>query len=170
MAEQEALTLTSIDLNNVENMKLKLMKKPARIVIGNEKDQDCPMDAASRTILKLTSELCCDNLKILKIIPTIGNQDLPTVGSFSALASLEIEMELEQEQVSEIDLMPISQLKNLCFLGLNLPSYEYFHSEGEKLCEIFSALPKLEMLSIFVFMPDKQTAVCSISPLGPVSI
>ena len=34
MAEQEALTLTSIDLNNVENMKLKLMKKPARIVIG----------------------------------------------------------------------------------------------------------------------------------------
>ena len=105
------------------------------------------MDAASRTILKLTSELCCDNLKILTIIPTIGNQDLPTVGSFSALASLE--MELEQEQVSEINLMPISQLKNLCFLGLNLPSYEYFHSEGEKLCELFSALPKLEMLSIF---------------------
>ena len=56
--------------------------------------------------------------------------------------------------------MPISQLKNL-FLGLNLPSYEYFHSEGEKLCELFSALPKLEMLSIFVFMPDKQTAMGS---------
>ena len=124
MAEKEALTLTSLDLNNMEEMKVKLMKKPASIVIGSEKD---PMDVA-RTILKLTSELCCDTLKILKIIPTIGNQDLPTVGSFSALASLE--MELEQEQVSEIALMPMSQLKNLCFLGLNLPSYEYFHSEG----------------------------------------
>ena len=42
---------------------------------------------------------------------------------------------------------------------MNLPSYEYFHSEGEKLCELFSALPKLQMLSIFVFMPDKQTAL-----------
>ena len=85
MAEQEALTLTAIDLNNMENIKLKLMKKPASIVIGSEKDQDCPMDAASRTILKLTGELCCDTLKILKIFPTIGNPDLPTVGSHVGL-------------------------------------------------------------------------------------
>ena len=60
-----------------------------------------------------------------------------------------------------IPLWPAYSAYCVCFLGLNLPSYEDFHSEGEKLCELFSALPKLEMLSIFVFMPDKQTALGS---------